>query len=178
MAAFTLAIAGCGSSSAGSQEVSGVTATNGVIAPPGGPYSYRVPAGWHALARIEVGDPSSKAHARSAVARGRGLISVVASPRRSGDPHRLASAYVAGLAQEGVHSRLVGLGAMDRSTAFTLAVSNVPVPGGGRSAGLRTLLFAPRDLILISCQWVDRQDRREVLRACADVQKSMKLTSS
>ncbi len=77
------------------------------------------------------------------MARGRGLISVVASPRRSGDPHRLASAYVAGLAQEGVHSRLVGLGTTDLGPAFTLAVSNVPVPGGGRSAGVRTLPLRP-----------------------------------
>jgi hypothetical protein len=177
-AVLALVLTACGSDSAGSQQVSGVTANDGVIAPPGGPYSYSVPAGWHALTTIEVGDPSSAARARSAVARGTGLISVVSSNRRSGDPHHLAAAYVAGLTQEKISSRLVSISRIDGSPAITLDVANVPVPGGGTAKARRTLLFAPGALILISCQWVEQNTRSEVLDACTQVTSSLKLTTA
>ena len=136
----TMAVAvtgGCGShnfsdSAPSTELLSGATAAAGSrIAPAGGPYSYRVPAHWHSIARFTVGSVSAKTRYRSAIARGSGLIYAASSDRGTADPHSLGMQYAQELKRLGMSVESVSAALVGNSPAFVFDINDVPVPGGG-----------------------------------------------
>jgi hypothetical protein len=167
---------GCGGSDSTGDTVTGATARNGQIAPPGAPYSYAVPAGWHALGEIAVENSAPKTRYRSAVARNTGLIYVFSTARDGKSAHAIGVSYVQELERLGMTSKLLSTAPVDGNPAFEFDVKDVPLPNGGTARARRILIFGPADVVVVSCQWQVVADTRPTLTACADVRSSMTLS--
>ncbi len=177
--ALLVAAAGCGSSGSSGDAnatVAGAVATNGVVTPEGGAYSYDLPAGWHSLPTLRVDNATSKTHDRSAVARKTGLIYVFATDRSTRNPMAYGKEYQDGLKQIGLSSTALALTSIGGAPAIIYEVKDVPIAGGGTGQARKILVFGSDAVIVISCQWDDDDDQAATLQACSSVRKSMQLS--
>lgn len=181
--ALVAVAAGCGSSHANESTattamVTGATAAAGSnrIAPPGAPYSYRIPVGWHSLAQFTVGDLSVKARYRSAIARRSGLIYVFSIPRGTANAHTLGVQYANQLKQLGLKVEAVSAGLIGNNPAFIYDVDNVSMPDGGTARARKVLIFSSDAIVSMNCQWSDNADQRATLAGCDSVRATMRVS--
>ena len=159
---------GSGGSDAGTQLLTGATATAGShrIAPPGAPYSYRIPRGWHSLAHFAIGDPSPRTRDRSVIVRGSGLIYV----------DTLAAQYERSLKQLGMSIQAGSAALVGKNPAVIFDVEDVPLPGGATARARKVLIFGSDSIVIMNCQWSSTTDQQATLTACDRVRATMHVT--
>jgi hypothetical protein len=169
---------GSGGSDAGTQLLTGATATAGShrIAPPGAPYSYRIPRGWHSLAHFAIGDPSPRTRDRSVIVRGSGLIYVAAADRGTASVHTLAAQYERSLKQLGMSIQAGSAALVGKNPAVIFDVEDVPLPGGATARARKVLIFGSDSIVIMNCQWSSTTDQQATLTACDRVRATMHVT--
>lgn len=182
MVVLAALLAGCGhqssgGSDAGTQLLSGATAIPGShrMAPPGAPYSYRIPPGWHSLAHFAIGDPSPKTRDRSVIVRKSGLIYVAATNRGTASVHTLAAQYERSLKQLGMSIQAGSAALVGNDPAVIFDVEGVPLPGGSTARARKVLIFGSDSIVLMNCQWSSNSDQQSTLAACDHVRATMRV---